>query len=835
MLPVAPESPKSIAQTQFLLTSLVVVVLFILILIVLLAAYPYLLAPLPTITPTITLTRTATATHTHTSTITLTPTLTRTPRPTLTPTLTYTPSKTPIPTLTPSPTGPATLTPAAPVGGEVYYRLHSWDAERAAQLVDLLFYYPNTLSQQKRGADDVNYNQAFAYSSVVLREALLRFPDAPQAEYWRWRLAYSLARQGDDTAAAHYGDLLASGLNSGRARLNQLTSWFRSNEPDLKLQSYTLDAPPGTLNARLVHIYGRGSVFILVLETTSAYQSYPLINKFDYTITPLPTAATITPQPVDPIIAPQYSVSTGDLTGDGIDELVIYLTNPTASALALPRIFDITSQPPRELPFNAAQSAFNLGMAYRSQWKSQHDPQNPGLTFTTRLFPPCPVVVQRRYAWDANAFELQETTFHIEPYPETLSYCRHIVDHAANLWGAEATIRLMTPLLQDWPPASMEDGKPFPLDAQDEWRFRLGVYSALAGEFDAARAYLENLVAAPNLPASRFIQPAKDFLRIYQKHDNLYLACTQTEYCDPNQVIARLIQDIPASQVQRVIPALTERGIVLRASGYFDFDGDHSRDLWFTVRHKAGEKLQLWYVLAYQNRLQALSPGVIESNQPLFSYYDEKSVPPVVLLNGSEAFQVLRAPTNRQPYLQAFELPKEYPNRFTIPLLELIARLLAGAEPEEIQKELIDLQKTPGLLCRATWSCDPYYYMLGLASELAGDSSKAISAYLTLWWDYSKSPYTSMARLKLQQIAAPTRTPTTTPTATLTATQAPATTAAPTAAFFTFTATPKGTITASPGVVRTPTRTLPVQPTATSGPYPGPGVTSPAPTTPPYP
>jgi hypothetical protein len=81
----------------------------------------------------------------------------------------------------------------------------------------------------------------------------------------------------------------------------------------------------------------------------------------------------------------------------------------------------------------------------------------------------------------------------------------------------------------------------------------------------------------------------------------------------------------------------------------------------------------------------------------------------------------------------------------------------------------LDLADDPGLLCKPTWSCDEYYYLLGLASELAGDEVSAVQAYQRLWLDYSKSPYTTMARLKLQITDTPFTpvTPSTTPSPTL--------------------------------------------------------------------
>lgn len=807
-----PENRNTTAQTQFLLTSLIVIIIIILALLVLLAAYPNLLAPLPTITPTPTLTPTFTPTATRTPTITFTPTQTHTPRPTLSPTITPTPTKTSSPTMTFTPVGPPTLTPAAPVGGESNYVLQDWTPERAADLVNLMDYYPNTLSVQARGADDSNYNAAFYYGAVALNEALLRFPDAPQANLWGWKLAYILARMGKQTVNEQYGKLIAAGLNSGEVEITNLAEWFHEKEPRMVLTVTSSKPPSGYLSSHILKITDRGSAFILLLETSGAYKSYPLTSDFDYTL-PVAEKVTPTPQPTTPPSL-EFEAFSQDLTGDGIIEIVIFNTNPPVNQLSLPRIFSSAQIPPREEVIDPAGLSFKIGMEYKNNWSFSGEGSAAKLEFETRVFPPCPVTIHRSYQWDGEVFKLIKNQYQIDPTPETLSYCHLIVDHSANLWGPEATASLMEQLLPDWPPVKMEDGKPFPLDAKDEWRFRLGIYHALLGNPEIAIRYLSELVSTPSLPASRWIVPASEFLKAYQTKEDIYRACVTTAYCIPAQAVRYLVEQLSDVQDQAIIPYLYQHGIILRASGYFDFDGDGTRDIWFTVRHHPGEELELWLLLSYGGKIAPLSLSAVEVNLPVFTYYDEESVPPVDLLNGDTAFQVKRAPGSREPYLSSFDLPRFYPNLFTEALQKSTTQLFSGGNPAAIQKELLDIQKTPGLLCKPTWTCDGYYYTLGLASEMAGDAHNAVSAYLRLWWDYWKSPYTIMARLKLRQLYVPTATPTITVTPTATPLPATATSAIPTARFATYTPSPVG--------YRTPTRTPYIYATPTLESYPGP-------------
>ncbi|MEN6298627.1 MAG: hypothetical protein ABFD51_01750, partial [Anaerolineaceae bacterium] len=395
---------------RILLTSLVVIIIFILILLVVIAAYPTVFAPPATITPTITQTYTATATFTETPSITPTPSITNTPRPTLTPSITPTPTRTSTPTLTPTPTGPPTLTPAAPWKNSSNYLLRDWTAEEADRLILLLNDYPNTLPEAERGSDYSNYNQAFAYAAFAQREALLRFPDAEQATAWRWGLAYNLARMGEDEAGTQYAQVIAEGLNKGKTNLNGLVRWFHQTEPRLKLKLTRLPLLAGYLSAHLLEVEGNGSAFILLLESSRAFQAYSLFSQFDYNQTPTTTTSTPTAPPsLVPI--PDLVAFFSDITGDKIPEIIIYQTNPTQyKELALPRIFTLSELPPEELIFDPANSSFEVGMEYQNRWLevSQID-ENNDLAFQTSVFPLCKVNIKIQYHWNGASFTLAKS------------------------------------------------------------------------------------------------------------------------------------------------------------------------------------------------------------------------------------------------------------------------------------------------------------------------------------------------------------------------------------------------------------------------------------------
>jgi len=799
-----PEPKESAAQLRLLLTSLGILIIFILTLVVTLAAYPTLLAPDPTLTPTATRVFPPTGTFTLSPTTTLSPTVTNTRRPTFTPTITLTATRTETPTLTPTLTGPPTLTPAHPLPGTSIYSLNLWSSERADALIELIDYYPNTLIPLQRGANDENYYPAYYYATVALSEALLRFPDSPQAEHWKWMLAYDQARTGDHQAADSYAELLVQALNQGRSKLAGLDRWFSTEEPRLEIEVTPIPPISGYLSGNLVQIKGGGSAFILLLETPSSFQAHVLHVDFDF------------------VHKPVYAAFSADLTGDSHPEIVISKQSSVEfNELSLPRIFTLAGSSPKELKFNPVSAPFPMGIEYSPKWLATPDGQGGhDVQVITRVFNACPLDLTRSYHWDGDRFEPVLTQFDVNPLPPTLSFCSILLDHAASTWGPEAGIQIIRTILPDWPPETREDGTPYPKDSQDEWRYRLGMDYALLGEREDAVRVLQEIIDTPAEPNSSWVTPAADFLNTYHKSGDVYRACVGSEICDAPGALTYLVNSLAGGDYPQALALLGKAGVNLRASGYYDLDNDGTREVWFTIRHRPGEKLELWVLVPYQQGIKALQFGEIETNIPTFTVYDKNQLPPVVLLNNRTAFQIQRIPDTREPFLTYFDLPKFYPDRFKDGVKSAMSDLFNGKDPKTVQKALLDLKDFPGLLCRNTWSCDEYYYLLGLASELAGDRPAAIDAYVRLWWDYSKSPYTTMARLKLMgEARAVTPIP---PTATLsiptpTLSGTPATpTGAPTSTGTPPTRTP----TPTPSRTATPQTPYPIQTTPVDTTYP---------------
>lgn len=815
------ENLQETRRIQFLLINLILLVVFILGLVLMIGAYRLYIAPDPTFTPTITPTPLPSFTPTLTATITPTPTASQTPRPSLTPSMTDTPALTLVPSLTPSPTGLPTLTPARPLPQASRYDLKLWMADDADYVIRLLNDYPNTLSQSLRDEDSRAYYAAFRFASLAQKEALIRFPDADYAKTWAWGLAYNLALIGDDSSGDHYRDLLLEALNRGEADLSDLYIWFKRQEPRMDLFMMELKAPKGYLGSYLVEIRGQGSAFIWLLETDQAFRGYNLVSQFDFTA------------------SPQASWITADLDGvsENGEEIAIYYSTPQdKTTLDPPVIFNLSQIPPRQLPFIPEQAIFDLGLGYENYWAIQPG-KNEGveLIFRSSVFPACAITVELRYQWDGKNFSRLAKNFVVDEALLTLAYCDLASKHAAHTWGPEAAIQIMEPLLESWPPDKTIEGLAYPAEAHDEWLYRLGILYALAGEKEKALDSLQTIIQSPSVPRSNWIQPAKDFLKNYQDGLSLYKACVLTTFCDPAVALASIIEQSPSDQ--DVLVYLRDLGVSLTASGFFDFDKDGETERWINVKHRPREKPEFWILATYSDGVAGVKVSQIESNPPQFkvleaAYIDEQDIhfQPAVFMDNKFAFHLDRMPGSDLPYLVPVALRQEYPNRYLAGLQTIETALFRGDPPKQMQKDLHNLASNPGLLCANTWSCDSYYYLLGLASELAGDQRAAIEAYHRLWSDYSKSPYTIIARLKLLGSVLLTSTPTMTATPTITLTPTPTLSPTPTVSGTPPTMTP--TVTTTP----TPDLTTTVQPTTTPTPALTPSFTaSPTADSPPYP
>lgn len=754
------------------------------------------------------------------------PTQTYTPRPTQSPTITPSPSITPTPGDTPTPPGPPTLTPARPLPISDAYILATWSPEEAEHMRLLMEDYPNTLPNQAPDKQNEAYFSAYRYAVVALQENLLNFPDADQAVDWQWQLAYNLARTGAEQAGQQYADLIAAALTRGETELSELYIWFEDHEPRMSLHLAESEAPEGYLSSHLVEVRGPGSAFLWLLEKPGAYEAYPLVTHFDF------------------VNQPQAGWILADLNQSAQDakNLAVYFLNSAGDyLLSPPQVFNLGQVPAQEMPFYPQGDLFDVGMEFPNKWAVvQSTGSRQDLAFQGRVYPSCPLDITLLYRWNGTFFEFLNDTYTLAGKPQDLASCEILVDHAANFWGPKAAVSIMEPLLPDWPPALDHEGQPYPHDAHDEWRYRLGVYYALLGESETAIGWMREIIYSPSLPLSSWIEPSQDFLEIYHTGEDLYRACVSVDFCDANLAVTKLAAGLGNSD--EMLSDLWDLGLDTHASGYFDFELDDQSERWFTVRHRPLEALQFWILGQYKEGVEAMFTGEVNSSPAQLyvldpAYVQEEALQwsPAIFLDNYLAFSMQRIPVSLQPYLLNIPLRQEYPDKFQEEVDAAERDLFSGSPPGEIFTRLVELQENMGLVCQNDWSCDHYFYLRGLSADLDGNKQAAIDGYHRVWLDYSKSPYTTMARLKLAGspvYVSPT--PSASLTATGTLTLAPTLTPSPTVTLTpTISGTPPTSTPTITGTRPTSTSTATATPTATPSPtntvgvYPPPSVTSP--------
>lgn len=740
---------------------------------------------------------------------TLTQQPTTTSLPTLTPSITLSPTTTG--TVTPNPP-PPTLTPARPPEDPETLQLAEWLPQDYDYVIGLAEGYPNTLSEDQRGPNNRDYYAAYGYATILQGEALLAYPTAFEATNWSWRQAYNLARISDPRAAVRYAALIDEAYNTKGVTIGNIEGWIRQNDPRLWLETYDQPAIGEQLSNTLLKLNSEGgSAYLWLVETDQSITVYPLSSEFDFPERMLP------------------SHYWSDITRDGIDELVIHRPDAPIREIRFPRVFDLSYTPPRELHFKPNQD-FEIGLENEYLWDDViGDAGGKDLRYTATVYPPCPVTIYHTYHWNGLWIERNRVDYGIRPAPGIVSYCELVINQAAGVWGPETAIPLMETLLPGWPPQGASEPRTYPADAKDEWRYRLGIYYALTGDITSADEYFRDLIDNPTIPGSRWVNPATEFKMGLDSPEGIYQVCIPSKFCDERIAFENLIDAIPPDADHDVLYYLTGAGIAIRYTHVFDFEGDGIPERYITFKHHPDQKLEFWILAEKESGPVGLFVDTVDVSQPTLTRYSTRQGVSIVWLNTQQSFTLDRFQETDEVYIIRYE-PSYFYADYTLEVVNTaINALLSGATPLLIRDELVNLRFSENFACLTDDDCAYYYYVLGLANQLALDEEQAVSNYILIWNEYPNTTFAPIARLKLAYkpgfgppptftptptiTYTPTRTPTITPTPTYTITPGPSPTASD---------TPTPTSTHTPGP--SPTSTITPSPTLThtDGPSPTP-------------
>ncbi len=748
----------------------------------------YIAHPAPSVNPTdipasITPTAIISPTPSTTSTITQTPRPTWTLRPSSTSTLTPSSTSTTTPTLI------RTITPAKPANFNDRYELKPWDLAQQDRTIELM--KANTILKPS--------DTAFRALAFAEGEAYIRFPGALEAASWKWDRAYNLLRINDPQGIVLYSELIKTGITSGQVRATDLPAWFALFEIRLDLQISTLPPQPGELGRELIELIDDGSAYLWLVENPAGSTVYPLLNDIDFAQTH------------------ENAYLYDDLTGDSTPELVIYRTvDPNSNTLLTPHIFDLSAIPPIELPIqDQVPIDFGVSIQVKAETVAKTQGENK-LQVTYTLFPACPAYASQGYGWNGSEFISTPLSYDFAPAPENLAYCQQVLDQASSNWGPEAAIKIANALLDVWPPKTDLQGHPYPADAYDQLRYRLGVLYALAYRDLDAIKIMSEIVDTPIVPDSTWVAPAEQFLRVYFSSTDLYPACQQAQFCNMRDAFRTIVHVStsydPPIEVMDFVQGYGR--VTIRSSGLLDFDGDGQAERWLIIQPKPETKLEFWIINPLPHEeVQAVFVQVLEAGTFLPYIHEPAGTIPVIEFELHKGFIFKRIPGSGEAYIQWVDVEYARPTVILDGYTAAVNSLFDGAPPMTVRGKLLELFNSPRFKgdCIAFNICDQFHYALALANDLVGEGGSAIDEYLWVWRNYGSSPFTTMARLKLDYFPLPTYTRTPVPTNTPAPTRTP--TLSPTQ---TLTRTPTSSPTPTNTSTSTVTPTSTIKPTQTS-------------------
>jgi hypothetical protein len=726
---------------------------------------------------------------THTQVSSLTPTTSNTTTFTPRPTWTLRPSATATLTPSPTPTSTATLirtlTPAAPAGINNWYELKPWDLTVQVRNIELL----------KANAILTQSDASFRALAYIEGEALLRFPQAADASSWHWDRAYNFLRIKDTQGIKIYSDLIQSALMSGQVRLSDLSAWFALYETRLVLKFLSVPPQPGELGRGVIEITGPGSAYLWLIEDPLGTKIFPIINDIDFS-------------------QPHENKFLYDQL-NGTPQLVIYRQfTPGLTLMLLPHIFDLSVSPPDELPIEE-QTPLDFGLEPQTVVSVIHLSQNEDtIQVTNTLSPACPLHVTQEYHWSEDHFEASPLKYEISPISSLAAYCETVLDVASNNWGSAPAIIIARSMLEIWPPQKDTQGRPYPVDAVDKLRYRLGVLYALDNQPSAAVEELSDLIDTADNPQSSWVILAEQFLRDYQAPDDLFSTCKIAEFCNLQDAFRMMVKMSSAADLGQAITYLQSHGITIQSSGIMDFNLDGQPERWVIIQPKSEAKLEFWLLYKTQDHVQAAFVQVFEAGESLPYFHQPTGEIPVIQFELHQGFVFIYLPALNTAYIRWVNVEYNRPTVIFDGYQQSLEDLMAGSDLSTIREMLMSIYSSPRFAgdCIAFNICDQFHYTLALVYDLLGESGDAIDQYLWVWRNYNKSPYAVMARLKLNYFPLPTYTrtpapsntkvPTRTPTPTRTSTPTNTNTSTST---LESTLTPASTLTPTDTETQTPT------------------------------
>jgi hypothetical protein len=648
-------------------------------------------------------------------------------------------TRTAVPTFT-----PATLAP------DVSYKLGQWTPDQADLLIGQIS------SQLMAIEGDPIYSSVYGYSAYMDMyrylvfaelEALLRFPDAPQAETWRWdlcfnlALAYHYAESPDALELPCYAELIEEGLNSGQTDITSLSSWFMANESRFSFEITSHTPPPGFTSSHVISLASSANLWLLEKERN--FQVFGLRSSMFF------------------FRESGSKFQLLDLTGDNYPELVLYFSRATCcNSFSQQFIYELSSGTPKLL---SLESLYGISTHTTSEYDSyitvlESKTELPGLLFEGHygydaLTQPCNLREYDKYYWNGDRFELAETWFGVDKPGEydDKEFCQFVIDTAKEQGELDVAVKTI---------GNIRIGDPE--TTEDQILYWIGEYHARLGDGDKAKEFFTQAIAfqtASNTSDSKWGKAAQIFLDNYREESDYYEVCGKVVQCDMRSALQQLIAEIKPDSFLRAPEVLKASGISIKSNGFMNFDRVDNIEQWLVVQHPNRTKREFWILVKGSEETYGLFVVEISTNRPEVKEFQGTNTYALMTSDGEYLFSLEKINFSGQPYVLTHEIiqnddPLIESDYLKYHLVEesvdnIINQLMSGSNPAQIRELLIQLSQSTPFDCKGINRCDQIQYLLGFTNELLGDEQAAQNTYLQLWKDFPNSLYTMMARSKL--------------------------------------------------------------------------------------
>lgn len=631
--------------------------------------------------------------------------------------------------------------------------------------------------------DEMDFPAYYRAAWYVAWDASVRFPSDPRAEIWRWKMAYYMALSGDvDESIQAYNSLITNALNSKKISVDDLPNQvlLGNTQNSLFTPSFVIEiekiAIPGIDQGYVLHVGSPDpdtpiAACFLITKNSDRYSTYFIEHSFiDFGYNTMSRDS--------------VSCTPRDVTNDGIDEIITEQYRGGHNGYYTVRVFDTTSLPPKAMSFESAQGkTINAQHSYLYDYP-EVDRKTQIQFYTSIGLLNCQNAQIENYQWNGKIFELASRKLDLlseQSDRKGLSYCAdNLISYGLYNQTAKDAASFLEEVIQIYRPYAAEVG-----DIFNEIRLRLGLYYALQGDMQKARATIVDVVQNPVVKDSVWVEPAVKFLELYKHPNYLYRASTVLISCTPyreldsasgtcqkipiydNQDTLDYILNVayPSTPISQVADKLKESGVNIAAEGWFDFDQDRKNELWFTILNPWHEdEFKLWIVAESGNRKIIFDAGFFEPNvaEPTFRIEHNSKYPFIIGLTDYNKFELIRD-ENGDPSINWLDVENLDDQKSVIAddlkkFRELRQLLISNSEDSSIYDQVVKIyQKHPR--CPFTtddyfnldtnYDCASFYYTLAYSAELAGRPEDAVALYHKTWLEYPNSPFAILAQQKL--------------------------------------------------------------------------------------